>query len=477
VAKSRAVPGASCDSAVRLELDSSAAAPLDAGCSPSQSEALPGCWGGGRGASARFELDLRGAQLAAPVIVSAIADVPIELGLTRGPCNDPVLESCGAPLFAEGTQRWIQTTLPPERHFLTVSAPEGSAPGTVQVMLAHPLAACSEPPAHDACDSAARLEPALHQQLVIGPDACATPSLTTRCEQDATWLDVFYELDLSGEAQDRMLEVRANELNALVSVALFEGSACDRLLTCGSAFARRVSPGRYTLRVAQPNYFFRSPALVSVVHQAPDCSATANDTPQAATALDPSLETQTIVGNTACARPDFVPSCAEDRGAPDLFYSLDLRNRDAVTELSWDASAGWRMLVAVSPDAGALVVGRSTCLNPRSGLPVWLAPRRSILVVDGELDDQGKFELTLQQRQHPFASEPLGCDVVSCQRDSEPACSDSLAEPACLAAAVECGLPAGVYTDYCTRFPDCCAGAAERGACLDAWQIATGCAS
>jgi hypothetical protein len=367
-------PGVSCETAIVLPNLGTSAVTADTRCSEGPGAAL-GCGSAAPGASVHFALDLRAASAATPVSLVIDADFPFEATLARGPCGDEIVEACALPFQSDRRSRSLSLSLPPEYYQLLVTGTTADGRGTISVASAISAASCVAPPTNDECQAALALDPAVPSQSVIGNAACGGASLSGRCGFNGIG-DVFYELDLSSRTEATLLEVDVaslNEsgLNSAAGAALLEvqGSTCSEPTVCGTRFSSRVLPGRYRIGVAQARDVgsgFRTTAEMGLALPEPfalrvrlrdaDCSVPATDTWQTAIDLDAAADTQRRAGNTACARDDFASACSADRGAPDVFYRLDLRGQAGPSELYLSGNADSELVVYVLlPDAtGAL---------------------------------------------------------------------------------------------------------------------------
>jgi hypothetical protein len=120
---------------------------------------------------------------------------------------------------------------------------------------------------------------------------------------------------------------------------------------------------------------------------------------------------------------------------------------------------------------GALTDSARSYASPEESVWFALAPRLYYVVVDGRGQNAGRFDLELRQADtYPV---PVSCfwgPSLRCLENSEPACAESRASPACLSAALECGLDPAVYAAFCARFAGCCEGTAPPEDCRAAWS-------
>lgn len=476
VAQARGLPGATCETAFALAargLDRVQVSPLCGQRGPS----LVGCTEGLEGGSAHFDLDLRSANGATAVTVILDADVPFEAALTRGPCGDPLLVACAEPFYVRGPSRRITAELEPELYHLVVTGRGTERAGSVRVTSAAGSPACDAAPEHDACTSPLELGADLGRQTVLVDMGCATSTAANRCTPSGT-PDVFYELDLSQRSSAVLLNVEVAEGTA----SLFAGSdeTCGATAACGQRFSLRLAPDVYRLGVAKRYPSDPEPLALGIELSEEGCGGTTNDDAATALDLDPAVETQHIDGNTACGTNDFAAACNDDRGAPDLYYRLDLRAHSAPRRLRISGSAAsW--LAPYILDASSMNVAAcdDASIYPEIDATFILAPRVYYLVIDGYADAAGRFELDLQS-ESAYAV-PLACVSPGdyffeyCLVDSEPACSASPAHPECLQAAVDCGLAPEIHADFCSASPGCCDGTLPPEACLEAWRAASAC--
>jgi hypothetical protein len=349
------------------------------------------------------------------------------------------------------------------------------------------------------------LDASLATQTVIGNAGCGKVDVPTRCGPETVG-DVFYDLDLSTRTAPELLEVDVSEVEgdyaeAFASLFTAGDSGCGEFAMCGARFSSLLPPGRYRIGVSQLSDYtlagassasgYRRSAVTAEprttsfalrvrLHDA-DCTATRNDTWQTAIELDPNAATQQLSGNTACASDDFSSACNGDRGAPELFYRLDLRSqREPRTVFFSGTSASDLVAYLLLPDATGVpsrVAGCKALSNPvsyattESYVLFTLAPRLYYFVIDGRVANTGSFNLELHH--DPAYPVPKGCfDVylTRCIDDSEPACAASRASPECLSAALECGLDRAVYDAFCANFAGCCDGTADPSECRAAWS-------
>ena len=142
--------------------------------------------------------------------------------------------------------------------------------------------------------------------------------------------------------------------------------------------------------------------------------------------LDPSLETQRLEGNTACASDDSSAPCGNDRGAPDLFYRLDLRRKSAPQRIALDGrSASGLVAYLLGASDETAQWSPADCDVNAGHFDFLVRPRLYYLVIDGAVQSAGRFdlELTLQDA-YPV---PASCfsrsgSFQTCLLGSEPAC-------------------------------------------------------
>jgi hypothetical protein len=499
------LPGTTCETALSLQGVGSIAASASSSCGDHTRQA-PGCSSGLLGPSSHFALDLRGANTATQVAIVIDADFSFEALLARGPCGDTVLEACAGSFQADGRSRSLSVTLSPDYYELVVTGRGESDHGTVYIAASVDAASCSAPAVNDECEAGLALDASLPLQTLIGHAACSSVNIPVRCAFDAVG-DVFYDLDLSSKAAATLLEVNVANIDESTSAvelaaALFSASdsGCGELAMCGTQFASRLLPGRYRIGITQAlnhesagTYSDGGFRLAPVTESPPrsafvlrvglrdaDCAATTNDTWQSAIELDPSAERQRLAGNTACGSDDFGNACNADRGAPDLFYRLDLRGQREARNLDFSGQSDSDLVLYVLlPDAGGVPSRVAGCQALAASAVahsyfggsalLTLAPRLYYLVVDGRVTNAGRFDLEVHQFDiDPATTDCFRSSLLRCLDDSEPACADSRANPECLAAAVECGLDPAVYAAFCERFPGCCEGTADRAECLAA---------
>lgn len=486
-------PGAQCELAVRIAGDGASAVLGEASGSAAATALRCGAPAGG--GSAHFELDLSAAAQALPVQLLLDAPFAFEAALARGPCGDERLEQCGTPLYPDERSRVIAATLEPDRYRLIVSSAQADAAGEVRASATLGQPRCSQPPANDTCARALRVDTRLPVQSLSGTLDCAQPELPVRCANAAA-PDVFYELDLSRRAGETLVELAvAAAANRPVTVALLApaSAACAEVVMCGSQLSARLPPGTYHVAVSESGYAAGEshpelpPALpgepgpfaLRIALSEPDCSHESNDTWQTAIDLDPALPEQRVSGNTACATNQLDTACFADRGAPDLFYRLDLRAKAEPQYLHTrnlvSADTVSYLLLADAPESTPQLVACDAVGSPHER---WyqLAPRLYYLVVDGSVRNAGRFELELELRDAPpQRTDCAGNEIRRCMADSEPACARSTLDARCLTAALECGLERAVLEAFCSARSACCTADAEAdagaGACLEQWNV------
>lgn len=448
---------------------------------------LPGCWEASAGSSVYFELDLRAAPEALPVTLVIDGGFEFEAALTRGPCDDPVLVQCAQPYYADGRARALTVTLQPDRYQLVVQAVRGGERGRVQVAASAGGPECARAPSNDSCGAALELDTSLDRQSVLGSMACARADVPVYCTR-AEAADVFYALDLSDRTSETLLDVELAE--NVVSLFAVSGAgaagSCGELLLCGPGFSRKLPPGTYELGVSRGPYSSSDPFALAVGLGAPDCAQSSNTSWQTAFELDPTLERQRLQGNTACGKNQLTSACNDDRGAPELYYRLDLRGQAAprTVRLQGNNRASGLLAYVLHPSAAedASPSALTACAAPSVpghslSFVTYLAPRLYYLVIDGQVRSQGRFDLELSLSEMPIVLPAPCLDywIGRCLSDTEPACAASPAAPACLAAAVPCGLQPQLYEEFCRQWPGCCDGSADRERCAESWQAVAGC--
>jgi hypothetical protein len=482
-----AFAGAACASALPLASDGVGAllVPMS-GVAPAL-----GCAPALGAAGAYFLLDLSAAPEPVPVQLLFDAAVPFEVALARGPCGDLHVEQCATPLYADQRSRLISTTLAPDRYTLLVDSAVAGAELHVSTSVGAP--SCSAA-ANDECASALPIDLSAPVQSVHGTLACAQPSINVRCSSFEA-ADVFYTLDLSDRAGETLLDVAViGTSHRPVTAALFQASSagCGEIWMCGSQFSARLAPAVYRLGVSDaesgpggaaqplPNQADGepNPFALRIGLTPSDCSQTRNDSWQTAIDLDPTAERQLIRGNTACGTDRLRDECFGDRGAPELYYRLDLRGAPGPRELSVQNLLGaGNVFYMVLPDPAGGEPQFISCQPPYtdSSGRYELAPRLYYFVVDGRVRNAARFELELQLHE---LRQSLLCPISTiegCRTDSEPACSDSMANPSCLASSVECGFDPRAYDAFCAAASGCCSGTQDVSTCLQAWQSTTRC--
>jgi hypothetical protein len=444
-------------------------------------------------AGAYFVLDLSAARAPVPVQLLFDAPVPFEVGLARGACGDLRVEQCATPLYSDERSRVLSATLAPDRYLLLVDSAAVGAELHVNARAGTP--SCAAAAQNDECASALPLDPLAPVQSVTGTLGCAHPSVAVRCSSFQA-ADVFYALDLSDRPGDTLLDVDVTGTDERpVTAALFDaaGDGCGDIWMCGFQFSARLAPGVYRIGVSdadrwpggRPHPFLPdvadgepSPFALRIGLGPSACSQSLNNSWQNAVDLDPTAEQQIVRGNTACGTDLLRDECFGDRGAPELYYRLDLRGAPGPRELTVHSLLGADTVYSVLvPDPAGGVPQFTSCKSYLDDAVTYqLAPRLYYFVVDGRVRNAARFELEL--RLHDELQGSLQCVlplIETCMADSEPACSDSMANPACLASAVECGLEQNAYDAFCGGASGCCSGTAEGLGCLQAWQSTAQC--
>ncbi len=480
VAEPRRVLGAVEREPVQLEPHGFGSAVASSACGSLLPSALS-CAPSLAGPSAFFELDLRDASAATSVTLIIDASFAFEAALARGPANDAAVLACGEPFYSDGSSRRLAAQLEPGLFHLIVTGKSAADRGVIHVASAVGELACAAPLQNDACATALAVDSSLDQQTLFVHLGCATPSVPLRCAPSGAY-DAFYELDLSARTSDVVLDVDVLELGAYApgSVSLFDAAAssCVGPLTCGQSWSRVLAPGRYTLGVSAAPDDVQDPFALRIRLDGDGCVTPENDRWEGAIALDPNLPNQRIQGNTACAKDDFSAACNTDRGAPDLFYRLDLRGQSAPRRLRMVGTGAAGVITYVLTESARDVELPGAC-DDLDGTYI-LAPRLYYLALDGQVQDAGRFAIDLSLEE--LYDVPRACFVgvdrsmfEYCLADTEPACTISLAHPDCLRTAVECGLASEVYVNFCAAEPGCCDGTSVPESCEAPWRDATLC--
>jgi hypothetical protein len=435
---------------------------------------FPGCTEGLRGPSTHFTLDLRAATVPTPIAIVIDADFSFEAVLARGPCADNVLESCATRLQTDGRSRALSATLSPGYYELVVTGAGETDQGVVHVAASVGPNTCVAP-VNDACDAGLAFDPSSTTQTVISNGACTSLAMPIRCGQQPIG-GVFYDLDLSRRAAPTLLDVDVSKFSSrgpAAFAALYSAteSGCGEFDMCGSSFSSRLAPGRYRIGVSQASDDRTDtplPVAVRVRLREADCAATTNDTWQTAIELDPNAARQRLSGNTACGNNDFSAACNADRGAPELFYRLDLRNQPGPRQLYFSGQLDSELVTyLLLPDAAGVpsrVAGCDRNLNY-----FYVAPALYYFVIDGRVANAGRFDLELEQSDaYPLPQNCYSGDVLDCVEESEPSCVDSRASAECLRTALVCGFNPAAYDAFCARFPGCCDGTADPTECRTA---------
>lgn len=479
VAEPRDLPGTREDNAVLLSARGVGQVTASSTCQE-QPFAPTSCTEGLTGPSAIFELDLRDATELTRAHFVVDAPFAVEAALTRGPRADPAVLGCAEPFYADGQSRRLSAELEPGRYHLLVTGRSEADRGPISVASVVGDPGGAEPPPNDDCATPLVLDGALEQQTIIPVTVGAAQQMTPRCAELSA-ADVFYELDLSRRSADVMLDIDVGHLDGFsfpgISLLAMGSETCTDIVTCGEAWSRRVSPGIYKLALHVEPREAREKLGIRVRTTDASCLTTTNDRAETALELDPSLATQRLQGNTACGNDDSSTACSEDRGAPDLFYRLDLRQHTAPQTLfiGGEYASGLRNYVLVSSgDAEGLRPTR--CAD--AGVGFVLAPRLYYLVFDGAAQSAGRFDLELELSDEytvPRDCLPSPDAPYDCLLDSEPACSVSMAHPDCMRAAIDCGLASDVYATFCTAQPGCCDGTDPTASCEGPWRAVSDC--
>lgn len=441
-------------------------------------------------AGAYFLLDLSAAPEAVPVQLLFDAPVPFEVGLARGACGDLRVEQCATPLYSDERSRLISARLAPDRYLLQIDSAAAGAELHVSASIGAPSCQAAT---HDECATALPLDLGAPVRSVSGTLTCAHPSVSVRCSSFEA-ADVFYTLDLSDRTDETLLDVDVIGTERRPVTATLFGAAsdgCGEIWMCGSQFSARLAPAVYRIGVSDADFGPAgssrplpssadgepSPFALRIGLGSSDCSQGLNTSWQTALDLDPAAQRQIVAGNTACGTSLVRNECFGDRGAPELYYRLDLRGMPGPRELSVNSLLGAdTVFYLLVPDPAGGEPRFTDCKSYLdSSARYELAPRLYYLVVDGRVRNAARFELELHLDE---LQESLLCPqstMEDCMADSEPACSDSMASSACLASAVECGLEQSTYDAFCSAASGCCSGTQDVSTCLQAWQSTTRC--
>jgi hypothetical protein len=495
----RPAPGASCGTGFALPTSGTVDVTL-AASSADHPPALQGCTDAAAGSSVHFSLDLRQARDDVPIALAVDADYPFAAALARGPCDDAALAQCAVPADANSPTAMLLGRLAPDRYDLVVSALDPVGGGTAHVSGILGTPSWPPQPPNDACSAPLPIDISIPAQSLIGSFQGATASITIRCA-DASAPDVFYSLDLSAEAADVLVDVEAARLGeGYDAAALFAAtsSGCGELLSCGQRFSSRLAPGLYRIAVLQNvhDYILDGVAALSrndllpaaapevpyalfVATRAADaaCAATTNVTWQTALDIDPTPVRQHFRGNTACGSSNLTV-CADDRGAPELFYRLDLRGVGHPIEIALDPYDSPLERYLLAPDGQGGVTPIESCGpgGQSQGNFFTLAPRLYYLVIDGRVRGASPFDFELSRHDpYPVPAPCVTSELERCMRDSEPACTKSLGDPRCLESALDCGLAPAAFDAFCAAAPGCCEGSTDAAACLASWKSSSYC--
>jgi hypothetical protein len=450
--------------------------------------ALEGCRDLSSGPDRWYELDLSG--FATALEMQAVVDASFDslLELRRGACGDAQSLDCDRARGIAATGSSIATRLEPDLYWLIVdgASPESRGDFQLQIELDPAPGSCTGTRSLGSCGAALPLEPLARQTLLLD-EACLTLA-------DDGQLSSWYELDLSAESRPVLVHAAAWTLSesAFQSFDLYDAAdvACESELAYGS-FSRGLgrtnaeldallAPGRYQL---QANFYQEVTPRAAIDLEID--RETCKDGPVAnqcddAIAIDPSLPSQVLEGNTSCNVSRFQSECAE-LDAPEQFYRVDLRGapgpvRTRVTPLV--DGLGFGPIVALLPADGDGVCPDAVYCDESidnaegpSHLDLILDPRLYYVVIDGaDPSAGGPYRLLVELE--PGERRPcVDRRIDSCVRANGQFDCCSEWGPACDATAELCGLTRSTQQCVCEMAPACCdEDNYDRSVCRDAIQ-------
>ncbi len=422
------------------------------------------------GPALTFELDLRDVPGEVELLVEFDAEFDPALRLESESCADPLLLACNRD-HSEGVERAVLSQrLTPGLYRLVAGAEELDTSGEFRLLVRarDARARCNRAPPNDTCATAIDLEPRLLVQTVVGSTHCAGDDAYSRwyCSWDHA-PDVFYRLDLRGEAEPKLLHATTDLVPTRFDTVLYvlEGShgGCFDTLACNddAPHATFSSASEITALLQPGEYFLAVDGSLStgdfglrVTLEEPNCLD--NDVCGRAMALDPALGSQTAPIDAACAHSTRASPEFEWDSPADVYYRLDL-----------SASGGpMRLVVETDLDdvnfvlfeaSGKLECGREL-YSDSSWLAVVLDPADYYLMVspDRSGPQRGELSVELEAVEADELSPCIDEEVAACLQDIEPCC-----DPWTLRCSLEstwCGLDPARFRCVCDEEPACCSG-------------------
>jgi hypothetical protein len=426
------------------------------------------------------ELDFLEARETTTVQVTVDAEFDPAVLVERGPCDDPARVAANRD-HAPGVERSaLQEELSAGTYRLVVTAEDGASTGEFVLSLAAYAkpGQCAFGAANDACSGAIELDPTREIQTTIGSLRCASDDSWAGnwCHDDGKDPDVYFRLDLTDRRQRTLLRASTNlpPTNGDTTLYLLEdiqghcfGSfACsgapsfDESVRTGAAeLWADLEPGNYYLAV--DGYSFGEVDTdFGLLVQLSDVVCPPNRSVETATELAVVFDERSY---------PYEPWCASR--VNELFYRLDLRQRDSSTRVRLTSDRVRRLSIR-SEDARTLV-------SDRSELVAGLEPDLYFVVIT--LDTLVSYDsFNSPEQYHPgvltvemldLGSEPgapcIDEGTLRCVLALDLGCCNG-EDGSCRYVFGACGLNPEVYDCVCERAPECCDSPSETDDCGNA---------
>jgi hypothetical protein len=273
-------------------------------------------------------------------------------------------------------------------------------------------------------------------------DPILPATIGSRCPAAERDAHRCYRLDLTGRSGNTLVGVQLQEAEGRWALAEDDVRTCAGRTEFGALLERGVHDLHLFSWHGDP------PQLRVMIGDGADCASLANDSCESAMAIDATLGTVTLRGNTACGAhyielpPPFDP-------AKQVLYRLDLR-----------AFSG---PVSIQPSSGDTYFVAEPTVDPACGRYValcgggcTLAPREYLFGVEA-YGDAFEFDLEFLPREPAKPSPCLPTDVIACAKDSVFECNThGMNHPRCVRVLEECGLNWEPLDTLCASHPECC---------------------
>jgi hypothetical protein len=460
---------------------------------------LGGCDGATAGPDRWYELDLGAAVRAVEVRAILDAEFDAALALRRGACGDALSLDCDRGSALGRPSSMLAARLEPGVYWLVVDGNGVSDGGDFQLQVdldPQGGVACERPPTNLGCESPVAFAGRDIETLIVDTD-CRTVDPKTDDKELRS-----YSLDLSSESGPVLVTLSSWNFAAprvgyypdhlAVYPADGAGSTCGTRLAASTlsdggesrmatVLRSLLAPGRYliTLRTEQLDANGEaSPSALTLQLERGAC----RDGPvgnTCETALELPTDPGTVVrwGSTLCNQSHVTLADCGEANTPDQFYRLDLRAQAAPTRTRMSILVDGleiQPLLYLLADDGAGGCGRGLYCNDTianwEGAPHYeltLAPALYFIGVESAFAGlTGSYGLLVELSR----AEPSPCvttEIDQCAfHDYTTLCWDGWT-PACLDAAVLCGLAAETRACVCETAPGCCEVGADPTRCSE----------